>query len=295
MMDIAVTANLRLAPRATESGLLRGRPQEGRAMTPSSSLESLLRRDRLVVAGLATVAAAAWAYLLTGAGMGMNALEMTAMGDSATILEPVPWSPARALLVFVMWLIMMIAMMLPSAAPTVLLFTAIARQSQSMPSPEAGAAAFVAGYLVIWGVFSTGATLAQWGFEASLVLTPMMQSTNAMFDGVLLLAAGLYQLTPLKQACLGRCRQPVSFLTQFWRGGIRGAFRTGVMHGAYCLGCCWFLMALLFFGGVMNLYWIAGIATYVLAEKTLRRQRWFSYATGWALIASAAVVLARAG
>jgi predicted metal-binding membrane protein len=128
----------------------------------------------------------------------------------------------------------------------------------------------------------------------SRLLTPMMQSTSGLFDGLLLLAAGLYQLTPLKQACLGRCRQPVAFITQYWRSGASGAFRMGVAHGAFCVGCCWFLMALLFFGGVMNLYWIAGIATYVLAEKLLPHQRWLSYAAGWALIVLAATIVARA-
>jgi predicted metal-binding membrane protein len=265
-------------------------------MTSSSALESILKRDRLIViSGLAAVASLAWAYTLAGVGMGMNAFEMTAMGDAgAASAPPTPWSPARALAVFLMWFVMMIAMMLPSAAPMVLLFTAIARKRQTQPKSEIGAAAFAAGYLAIWGVFSAGAALAQWAFETSRLLTPMMQSTNALFDGLLLLAAGIYQLTSLKQACLGRCRQPVSFITQYWRSGTGGAFRMGVAHGTFCLGCCWFLMALLFFGGVMNLYWIAGIATYVLAEKFLPHQRWLSRAAGWALIVLAATILARA-
>jgi predicted metal-binding membrane protein len=265
-------------------------------MTSASALERILKRDRLVViAGLAAVASLAWAYTLAGVGMGMNAFQMTGMSDAgAASVSPVPWSPVRALVVFAMWLIMMIAMMLPSAAPVVLLFAAIARKRRTPASAEVGAAAFVAGYLAIWAVFSAGAALAQWAFEMSRLLTPMMQSTSAWFDGVLLLAAGVYQLTPLKQACLGRCRQPVGFLTQHWRSGTSGAFRMGVAHGIFCLGCCWFLMALLFMGGVMNLYWIAGIATYVLAEKLLPRQRWLSPAAGWALIALAAAILARA-
>ncbi len=265
-------------------------------MTSASTLEWILKRDRLIViAGLAAVASLAWAYTLAGVGMGMNAFQMTAMSDAgAAAASPAPWSPARALAVFLMWLIMMIAMMLPSAAPMVLLFAAIARRRQAQPRSEIGAAAFVAGYLAIWGIFSAGAALAQWAFEMNRLLTPMMQSTSAVFDGLLLLAAGFYQLTPLKQACLGRCRQPVGFITQYWRSGTGGAFRMGIAHGAFCLGCCWFLMALLFVGGVMNLYWIAGIATYVLAEKVLPHQRWLSSAAGWALIALGATILARA-
>ena len=265
-------------------------------MTSSSALESILKRDRLIViAGLAGVASLAWAYTLAGVGMSMNAFEMTAMSDAlAASASPVPWSPARALAVFLMWFVMMIAMMVPSAAPMVLLFTAIARKRQTQRRSEIGAAAFVAGYLAIWGIFSAGAALAQWAFEMSRLLTPMMQSTNAPFDGLLLLAAGIYQLTPLKQACLGRCRQPVSFISQYWRNGTSGAFRMGTAHGTFCLGCCWFLMALLFFGGVMNLYWIAGVATYVLAEKLMPHQQWLSHTTGWALIVVGAVILARA-
>jgi predicted metal-binding membrane protein len=265
-------------------------------MASSSVLESILKRDRLIViAGLCAVAGLAWAYTLAGVGMGMNAFEMTAMGDpGAGSASAVPWSPTRALAVFLMWFVMMIAMMLPSAAPMVLLFAALARKRQTQPGSEIGAAAFVAGYLAIWGLFSAGAALAQWALEMSRLLTPMMQSTSALFDGLLLLAAGIYQLTPLKQACLGKCRQPVGFITQYWRSGTSGAFRMGVAHGTFCLGCCWFLMALLFFGGVMNLYWIAGIATYVLAEKVLPYQRWLSYAAGWTLIAFAGMILARA-
>ena len=265
-------------------------------MSSSSALESILKRDRLIViAGLAAVASLAWAYTLAGVGMGMNAFEMTAMSHAGVAsASPAPWSPARALAVFLMWFVMMIAMMLPSAAPMVLLFTAITRKRQTQRRSEIGAAVFAAGYLAIWGIFSAGAASAQWAFEMSRLLTPMMQSTSALFDGLLLVAAGIYQLTPLKQACLGRCRQPVSFIAQFWRGGTSGAFRMGVAHGTFCLGCCWFLMALLFFGGVMNLYWIAGIATYVLAEKLMPHQRWLSHAAGGVLIVLGAAILARA-
>jgi len=120
-------------------------------------------------------------------------------------------------------------------APVVLLFTAIVRKRQTQPRSEIGAAAFAAGYLAIWGIFSAGVALAQWAFEMSRLLTPMMQSTNALFDGLLLLAAGIYQLTSLKQACLGRCRQPVGFITRYWRSGTSGAFRMGVAHGTFCL------------------------------------------------------------
>ena len=238
-------------------------------MTSASALERILKRDRLVViAGLAAVASLAWAHTLAGVGMGMNAFQMTGMSDAgATSVSPVAWSPARALVVFAMWLIMMIAMMLPSAAPVVLLFAAIARKRRTPARAEVGAAAFVAGYLAIWAVFSAGAALAQWAFEMSRLLTPMMQSTSAAFDGALLLAAGVYQLTPFKRACLRTCRSPLGFLMSRWRTGCSAVFGMGLEHGAYCVGCCWALMLLLFAGGVMNLSVIAALTAFVAVEK----------------------------
>ncbi|HEY7760072.1 MAG TPA: DUF2182 domain-containing protein [Burkholderiales bacterium] len=260
------------------------------------TLESVLKRDRvLVIVALAAVSIFAWAYTLAGVGMSMNAFEMTAMDDFGTVLTtPMPWSPRYAMLVFLMWLTMMIAMMLPSAAPMVLLYAAIARRQRPQATAQPGTAAFVAGYLAIWALFSACAALAHWGLEMSGFLTAMMMPTSALLGAALLVAAGLYQMTPLKQACLRSCRQPIRFLTQHWQPGASGAVRMGVVHGALCLGCCWVLMLLLFFGGVMNLYWIAGIATYVLAEKLLPRARWLSYAAGTALIAWGIGILAHA-
>jgi predicted metal-binding membrane protein len=263
---------------------------------PESILESLLKRDRmLVIAALAAVCILAWAYMLAGVGMSMNAFEMTAMDDvAAALATPSPWSPSYAVFVYLMWLTMMIAMMLPSAAPMVLLFAAIERKRQTQPRSRAGTAAFVAGYLAIWAFFSACAALAHWALEMSGLLTAMMTPASTWVGGTLLVAAGLYQLTPLKQACLRSCRQPIGFVTQYWRPGTVGAFRMGLAHGALCLGCCWALMLLLFFGGVMNLYWIGGIAAYVLAEKLLPRARWLSYAAGVALVVWGASILAHA-
>jgi len=243
-------------------------------------LELILRRDRLLVIGaLAAVCAAAWAYTLAGVGLTASAWDMTAMiarmGDMA--MAPPSWSPAEILLVVSMWWVMMIAMMLPSAAPTVLLVAAVGRR-RMRAEPFAGTGVFVTGYLLVWAGFSLAATLLQWVLSASGLLTAMMTPASALLGGLLLTAAGLYQLTPLKQACLGRCRNPLAFITRYWRPGTAGMLRLGIVHGTYCLGCCWALMALLFVGGVMNLYWIAGIATYVLFEKTILRGRWFSRA-----------------
>jgi len=266
------------------------------AIGRASLLASVLKRDRaIVIAALAAVSICGWIYTLAGVGMSMNAFEMTAMGSAgAALATPMPWSPSYALLVFLMWLVMMVAMMLPSASPMVLLVDAMARRVNPQSTFHAGTAAFVAGYLAIWACFSACAALVHWGLEMSGLLTPMMTPTSALLGGTLLVAAGLYQLTPLKQACLRSCRHPIGFFARHWRAGTAGAFHMGVVHGTFCVGCCWILMALLFFGGVMNLYWIAGIATYVLAEKLLPRGRWLSYAAGALLLAWGVSILTNA-
>jgi predicted metal-binding membrane protein len=119
----------------------------------------------------------------------------------------------------------------------------------------------------------------------------MLVGTNVVFGGALLFAAGVYQLTPIKRACLRHCRSPLTFLSTHWRQGARGALRMGLLHGAYCVGCCWFLMGLLFFGGVMNLYWIAGLALFVLFEKVVPAGHWLGYAVGIALLVWGSVTL----
>jgi predicted metal-binding membrane protein len=215
----------------------------------------------------------------------------TDMADMA-MDTPMPWSPFYAALVFVMWWIMMIAMMVPSAAPTILLFAAIRRKQGLADHPSAQAWIFCGGYLVMWAWFSLLAVLVQWALEHAGLLS--MASASAVLGGVVLLAAGLYQLTPLKHACLRYCQSPVLFLSLYWQPGAEGALRMGLRHGAYCLGCCWFLMALLFVGGVMNLAWIAGIALYVAAEKLLPIGRALSRLAGVALCAAGALLLTRA-
>jgi predicted metal-binding membrane protein len=252
------------------------------------ALEYLLRRDRLIVAiGLTAVVALAWLYLVTGAGMdaGMAGMSMD---------MPMPWSPSYAALMFVMWWGMMIAMMVPSAASMVLLFAAIKRKQAASVSPFAGAWIFLAGYLVTWASFSLVAVLAQWGLESFGLISTAMESTSAVLGGVILLAAGLYQFTPIKSACLRYCQSPVLFLSRHWRPSAAGALRMGLRHGSYCVGCCWFLMALLFICGIMNLVWIAAIPLYVASEKLLPLDQRFSRAAGVGLIVSGAIVLTRA-
>ena len=288
-------------------------------MATASPLENLLRRDRLVViTALGAVIVACWLYILAGAGIGMSALEMTAMtrtpvgmaptadiagmderdmpgmamdeggagaiSDMAMAMAPVAWTPGYAALMFFMWWIMMMAMMLPSAAPMILLFAMINRKQREKGSPYVPTGIFAAGYVLVWGAFSLIAVSAQWGLERSGLLSAMA-STSVLLGAGLLIAAGIYQLTPLKHACLRHCRSPIFFVTQHWRPGGLGALHMGIEHGAFCTGCCWFLMALLFYGGVMNLYWIVGLAVFVLLEKTIPAGHWFGRITGVLLIA----------
>jgi predicted metal-binding membrane protein len=256
-------------------------------MTETSSLERVLRHDRLIVAvGLAGAVALAWVYLAADAGIDMSMAGMP--------MDPMPWSTFHAALLFTMWWVMMIAMMVPSATPMVLLFTAIKRKQGASVSPAVEAWVFLGGYLLIWASFSLVAVLAQRGLERAGLLDMAMVSTSATLGGVILLVSGLYQFTPVKTACLRYCQSPVLFLSRYWRTGAAGALRMGLRHGGFCLGCCWFLMVLLFVAGVMNLAWIAAIALYVACEKLLPLGQRLSRAAGVALIVSGAIVLARA-
>jgi predicted metal-binding membrane protein len=174
----------------------------------------------------------------------------------------------------------------------ILLFAAIHRRQHSSP-PFSAAGLLTAGYLAVWGAFSLAATLGQWSLERGGLISPETMSVGGALAGGILLAAGLYQLTPVKQACLSRCRSPVTFLTAHWRPGSVGAFRMGVVHGAYCLGCCWFLMTLLFVGGVMNPFWIGALALYVLFEKLVPGGLWLSRASGVILAGAGVLALTR--
>lgn len=205
------------------------------------------------------------------------------MAHSA-MMQPAVWTPSYAVLMFFMWWVMMVAMMLPSASPMVLLFARIQRSQKEKGVPFVPTSIFTMGYLVTWGIFSVLAAGAQWGFEHVGLLSAMLVSTSGLFAGIVLLIAGIYQLTPLKHACLKHCQSPLQFIMHHWRNGTAGAFRMGVEHGAFCLGCCWFLMALLFVGGVMNLYWIVGLAVFVFLEKTIPVGHWLGALTGIGLI-----------
>jgi predicted metal-binding membrane protein len=256
-----------------------------------SLFEAILRRDRtVVVAALVVVIALSWLWIALGAGMGMSAIEMTHMPRDM-VMTPATWTPAYAVLMFLMWWVMMVAMMLPSAAPTLLIFARISRRESVAEGPWTPTGCFAAGYLTVWAGFSALATALQWGLEWSGLLSAMMVPTAVWLGAAILIAAGLWQVTPIKHACLRHCRSPIGFLTGHWRAGSAGAFRMGLEHGTYCLGCCWFLMALLFFGGVMNLWWIGGLAVYVLIEKVSPMGHWLGYVVGVGLIAWGAYLL----
>jgi len=223
-------------------------------------IERMLQRERLLtLAGLAAVVTLSWGYLLTGAGT------MQEMGGMSMPMSVWPWTTGHALLMFVMWLVMMMAMMLPSAAPTILLFATIARRSPT--APRSGPALFAFGYVAVWAGFSLLALLVQFLLEWTEWLSPMMESNSMTLSALLLLGAGIYQFTPLKRACLRLCRSPLDYLASHWHAGRTGALRMGAQHGLYCVACCWGLMLLLFVGGLMNLWWIAALALYVLFEK----------------------------
>jgi predicted metal-binding membrane protein len=177
------------------------------------------------------------------------------------------WTAGDLFLVFLMWAIMMVAMMVPTASPVILLFAEINRRLSERQGTLLSTGQFLLGYLTAWTGFSVLATLAQWGLLTAALVSPMMESTNKALGGGLLFAAGLFQFSRLKYSCLSHCRSPMGFLATEWRDGPGGAFRMGLKHGGYCLGCCWALMALLFTFGVMNLLWVACISGFVLLEK----------------------------
>ncbi len=240
-------------------------------MIAPSPLDHLLKRDRYIVcAGLCGLIILASAYTIFAVGMKIPAVKMAA-GPTA-IWMPVVWSFSLGVLVFLMWWIMMIAMMVPSAAPVILLFSALKRRRAGLRHPVALTATFSLAATALQG------TLAQWR-----IMSSAMALEAPLLGGAVLMAAGLYQFSAMKYACLRQCQSPIRFIAARHRPGFPGAWRMGLTHGAYCLGCCWGLMLLLFVGGVMNLYWIAGLAVYVLGEKLLPGGHRLARLTGLAL------------
>jgi predicted metal-binding membrane protein len=246
-------------------------------MSETATLPRLMLRERVIILlAVAGVTALSWLYLLQ---LGRGIPDMASM---AMPMSP-RWTPATFALTFAMWAVMMVGMMLPTAAPMILTFAALNRRKAQAFQRVMPVLLFASGYLVVWTAFSLFATLLQWALDRLALLSPMLTTTNALIGGALFLAAGVYQLTPLKQACLRHCRSPFAFLFNRWRDGLSGALRMGVEHGAYCLGCCWLLMALLFVVGVMNLLWVAAITLFVFGEKLLRGGAWIARISGVAM------------
>ncbi len=272
-----------------------GQPQSAAEIAPSA-LEQVLRKDRvIIVAAILIIAAIAWAYTvyLSETGMGMGSMQMASESDAGmgssgmgmAMANMRSWSAADFGLMYVMWAVMMVAMMAPSATPMLLMFATVNRRRKEREAPYVPTGIFLAGYVIVWAAFSLAATGGNWGLhQASLLSSMMGESTSGYLGGGLLVLAGVFQWSPLKYNCLKQCRTPMGFLMTSWREGPRGALRMGLEHGVYCLGCCWALMLLLFVLGIMNLVWIAALAAFVLAEKVSPKAEWVSRITGVLLL-----------
>jgi predicted metal-binding membrane protein len=240
---------------------------------PSVPIEAVLKRDRaVVIAALAALTLLAWAYLLWLArGMGVSGATMADMPGMTMAPSLRPWTAQDFAFTFAMWAVMMVGMMIPSAAPMVLLYARVVRQAAQQGRAFGSTSWFLGGYVLSWILFSLLATLVQGILERAALLTPMMVAATPRIAGVILIGAGIYQWTALKVACLTECRSPLGFIQR--HGGFRtsasGAVQSGFQHGLYCVGCCWALMALLFALGVMNILWIAAIAALVFVEKII--------------------------
>jgi predicted metal-binding membrane protein len=265
-----------------------------------SALETVLRRDRLLVAGAVGVTAVlAWGYVLWLAadmdmgGMNMTGFRMIPAGLGLMAPATAPWGAIEFAFVFVMWAVMMVGMMAPSAAPMILMYARVGRQGNVEGKPLVATGWFAAGYFLAWTGFSLAATLVQWMIERAALLDSRMASASTVLGGIVLITAGVYQWTPLKDVCLAQCQSPIGFLMRYggFRGDLPGCLLMGLRHGAYCVGCCWVLMALLFVGGVMNVLWIALLALLVLLEKLLPFGRWIARAAGAACVAAGAGML----
>jgi predicted metal-binding membrane protein len=265
------------------------------------ALVAVLRRDRAIVgACLFALVIAAWAYLLWLAGdMAMEGMDMTGFrmipaGSGLMMPATAPWHSIEFVFVFLMWAFMMIGMMTPSVAPLILIYAGVGRQAAAQQKPFAASAWLAGGYLLAWISFSMVATVAQWSIEREGWLTPAMASASNTFGGLTLIAAGLYQWTPLKNACLRQCQAPLQFIQRHggFRGDAIGSLALGIRHGIYCVACCWVLMALLFVGGVMNVLWIAAIMIFVLIEKVVPVGGLISRISGLGFLAAGILMIA---
>ena len=264
-----------------------------------SALETVLRRDRWIVGGaIAILVVLAWAYVLWLAndmemgGMDMTGFRMIPAGIGIMLPAERPWLAIEFGYVFLMWAVMMVGMMAPSAAPMILMYARAGRQGRAQREaegkPYAATGWFAAGYLLAWTLFSLAATLLQWLVEREALLDSRMTLASNLIGAVVLIVTGVYQWTPLKDVCLAQCQSPFMFLMRHggFRSDARGCLLLGLRHGGYCVGCCWILMALLFVGGVMNVLWIALLSLLVLLEKVTPVGQWIARAAGIACVAA---------
>ncbi|MEX1058191.1 MAG: DUF2182 domain-containing protein [Natronospirillum sp.] len=246
------------------------------------------RHDRwLIIAGMMVVTLVAWSYLFEAA----NSMLPHSMAMPMDMPATPAWDGGLLVGSGVMWSIMMIAMMLPGATPMVLGYTRVQHQRRTPEQAVRLTGLFIAGYLMVWILFSLMAAVAQWTLYGLGMMSSAMGQTDPLLASAFLIGAGVFQWSNLKDACLTQCRSPLDFLLNEWREGARGALVMGLHHGLFCIGCCWMLMLLMFVGGVMNLLWMAAITLYVLAEKLLPRMRELSRLTGGILVISGVVLL----
>jgi len=264
---------------------------------------AVLRRDRVVIIlALTLLTALAWSYLLwlsadiDMGGMDMSGFRMIPSGMGLMMPAHTPWRAMEFAFVFAMWTVMMVGMMTPSAAPMILMYARVGRQTEAQGTPFAATIWFVAGYFLVWVAFSLLATLMQWALERTALLDSAMAITSNIFAGLVFVAVGSYQWTRLKDVCLAECRMPFAFLIR--HGGFRrdalGSVMLGLRHGAYCVGCCSVLMMLLFVGGVMNVFWIVLLALFILLEKVTSLGPLIAALAGIALVAAGAWLLSMA-
>lgn len=255
----------------------------------TNPLVSVLKKDRIIVLiALFILSVLSWLYIIYLYNQ-MYPMNMDALFFAMPMTPQ--WSRTDFVLLFLMWFVMMIAMMTPSVTPLVIIFTLINRKRQQQQNPYISSGYLLSGYFLIWAAFSLFATLLQWLLQRASLLNPEMITTSKVLGGIILIAAGIFQFTPLKNTCLSNCRSPIGFIHQHWKDGKGGAIRMGIQNGVYCLGCCWILMILLFVSGIMNILWIAIISLFVLIEKFLSSVKVISFIVGIALIAYGIIVL----
>jgi len=254
------------------------------AVYSASPVAALSRRDRFIIyACLVAISALAWTYLVHLDRQMASSMEHDTMMAEMGMAMDMSWSAADVFFTFTMWAVMMVGMMAGSAAPVLLLFAA-AHSRRAERGGRLAVLMFGLGYITVWVGFSACAALAQWVLHETAQLSPAMKASSPYLAAAILIVAGAYQLTPWKGACLTHCRSPLGFLMTNWHDGQLGAFRMGIGHGAYCLGCCWALMCVLFVVGVMSLVWVAALAAFVLLEKTGPAGRIVARAAGAAMV-----------